>query len=93
MFELIKRHHVDTFDSDTTYDTGQKKVEEYEATDIHAHKGIQFKPHAPNAGDLYNATKPKPNEIASSTTYQSNSLLNHQKPYLKDVRSNSTGST
>lgn len=87
LFELIKRHHVDTFDSDTTYDTGQKKVENFDATDILAHKGFQFKAHAANAGDLYFATMPKPYEIASSTTYQSNSIVGTTQGtrILKDV--------
>jgi len=87
LFELIKRHHVDTFDSDTTYSSGQKKVENFDATDILAHKGFQFKAHAANAGDLHFSTLPRPNEIGSSTTYQSNAIVGSTQGsrILKDV--------
>jgi hypothetical protein len=87
LFEIIKRHHVDTFDSDSTYDTGQKEVEAFDATDILAHKGFQFKANAANAGDLHFATSPKPYEIGSSTTYQGNTIVGTTQGtrILKDV--------
>lgn len=74
LFEIIKRHHIDTFDADTTYASGQKEVEAFDASDILAHKGFQFKAHTSNTGDVYFATLPKPYEIGNSTTYSSNSI-------------------
>ena len=68
LFEIIKRHHIDTFDADTN--THQdKKVEAFDASDILAHKGFQFKANAANGGHSL-ATLPKPYEIGSSTIHE-----------------------
>ena len=72
LFEIIKRHHIDTFDADTAYTSGQKKVEAFDASDILAHKGFQFKANAANGGDTYTSRLFVPYEIGSSTTYGGN---------------------
>lgn len=87
LFEVIKRHHIDTFDADTTYDSGEKVVEEFDASDILAHKGFQFKANAANGGDIHFATNSRPYEIATSSNYGGNSISgNTQGPrILKNV--------
>ena len=74
LFELIKKHHVDTFDSDTAYASGQKQVEGFDATDIVAHKGFTLRANGGNTGDIYITNSAKPYIIGASTTYQSNSI-------------------
>lgn len=87
LFEVIKRHHIDTFDSDAQYQTGQLAVESFDATDILAHKGFQFKANPANTGDIYFATLPRPYQIGNSTTYSSNSIAGTTQGsrILKDV--------
>ena len=74
LFELIKKHHVDTFDSDTAYDSGQKQVEDFDATDIIANKGFTLRANSANTGDIYITNSSKPYVIGASTTYGGNSI-------------------
>lgn len=87
LFELVKKHHVDTFDSDTTYNAGGFKVEAFDASDIVAYRGFQFKAGMGNAGEIYVSNTPKPYQIGASTTYQSNTLsgTTQGSRILKDV--------
>jgi hypothetical protein len=87
LFELIKKHHIDTFDSDTTYDSGGFTVEDFDASDIVSKRGFMLKAGMSNAGEVYVSNVPKPYVVGSSTVYQTNSLVGTTQGsrILKDV--------
>ncbi len=74
LFELIKRHHVDTYDSDENLTT---PPETFDATDITAHRGFLLKANLANPGDLYIMNKPTAQSaiIGSSTDYLGQSIV------------------
>ena len=69
LFELIKRHHIDTFDSDTQYQTSTLQVETFDATDVLAHRGFLFKAGMSNPGEIYVSNLAKPYVIGASSLY------------------------
>lgn len=87
LFEIIKRHHIDTFDSDTQYQSGQLKVEAFDATDVLAHRGFLFKAGMSNPGEIYVSNLPKPYQIGASSVYASNAIAGTTtgSRILKDV--------
>ena len=89
MFEVIKQHHIDTFDSDAQYQSGQLAVESFDATDILAHKDSNSKPTPQTPETSTSLTLPRPYQIGSSTTYASNAIsgTTQGSRILKDVLS------
>lgn len=75
LFELIKRHHIDTFDSDAQYQTSTLQVETFDATDVLAHRGFLFKAGMSNPGEIYVSNLAKPYVIGASSVYASNAIV------------------
>lgn len=74
LFDLIKKHHVDSFDNNGSISTG--KPETFDASDIVAHRGFLLKAGMGNSGTLYIMNKPAINghTIATSTDYLGNTI-------------------
>lgn len=90
LFELIKRHHVDTFDADPQYNTAPGpgiQVEAFDATDVLAHRGFLFKAGMGNSGQIYVSNLAQPYVIGASSAYAGNALTGPTtgSRILKDV--------
>ncbi len=74
LFELIKRHHIDTFDSDESLTT---PPETFDATDVKAHRGFLLKANLANPGDIYVMNKPTAQSAiqGASTDYLGNTIV------------------
>ena len=87
LFELIKRHHIDTFDSDVQYQNTTLSVEAFDATDVLAHRGFLFKAGMSNPGEIYVSNLAKPYVIGASSVYGGNAISGSTtgSRILKDV--------
>ena len=75
LFELIKKHHEDSFDNNGSI-TAANKPESFDATDITAHRGFLLKAWMSNTGTLHIMNRPAVGgaSVGASTDYLGNTI-------------------
>lgn len=75
LFELIKKHHEDSFDNNGAI-TAANKPESFDATDVTAHRGFLLKASMSNTGTLHIMNRPAVGSasVNTSTDYLGNTI-------------------